>query len=595
MPRRPVLGPLLAVFLFASAARAGDPPAVYSLPSGGPPRLVVLLVVDQMRADQLLGWGDRYTGGYRRLLDGGAVYEQCRYLQGPNETAPGHAVLSTGAWAHRNGITANTWWSREENRPVYAIEDPAEHPVGAGDTAGLGCRGAERGVSPRNLRAETLGELLWARTAGSGRVIAVTGKDRAAVLLAGPRGKAYWPDECTGRMRTSSCYHRDERDLPLWLTRFNAECGVERWRVPAWEPLDAGPAADGRPADGRRADGSPAGGARPAFSHPLPAIAPGARPSREYLHAFSLTPYAGEWVLAAAESAVTGLGLGRWEAPDLLFVGLSAHDPVGHEYAPGSAEALDNCRREDLALARFLDLLDERVGRGSYLLALCADHGMSHLPEDAAAWRLDPDMADPLRPHARTGDEPLFADPRERKGRFPPPARLRAGDFLRAADSLAALSGAPAGHWRWWDPYMYFVPDSVAERAPLPERLLGGLRAVLTQEFPMARMFLRSELRDTSATRDPLLRPARLAYMPERAGEFYVVPDPGFVMTYARSGSRHGAPYAYDNHVPLVFYGAGVRPGRHAEPVSPADVAPTLGSRLNIGAPAQAEGHALDP
>jgi hypothetical protein len=306
------------------------------------------------------------------------------------------------------------------------------------------------------------------------------------------------------------------------------------------------------------------------------------------------TPFAMGWVLAAAESAVAGLSLGAREVPDLLCVGLSAHDPIGHEFGPTSPEARDACLREDRWLGAFMDFLDARVGRGRWLLALSADHAVGMIPEDTAAWRADPEARDPLRPHARPGDLPLFEDPARRE-RFHPPARLLAGPFLHAADSLTRELGGPPGRWRWWDPYMDFVADSAGGRGGLPEALLLRLRAGLTDSFPMARMYVRSELGDSADTRDPLLRPARLAYFGPRAGDFYVAPDPGFLLTFSRRGTRHGAPYACDNHVPLVFYGTGVSAARHPEPVSPADLAPTLGARLGVGPPAQAEGHILDP
>jgi hypothetical protein len=533
---------LSAMCLLPATVRAGSaPPATH----GAPPRLVVLLVVDQLRADQLLDRDGSYAGGYRRVLDGGAVYEQCRFLHGPNETGPGHAVIATGAWGHRSGITANSWWAPGESRATWATEDPSARVVGAGDTTGRDCRGSARPASPYNLLAETLGDQLWARTSGRGRVVSITGKDRSAVMLAGFRGKAYWPDECSGRLVTSSFYHPVDDDLPGWLRRFNART-----------------------------------------TGPMP---PAGR-EREFLTG----PDGSDWALAAAESAVAGLGLGTWEAPDLLCVGLTPHDVIGHCHGPRSPEMAEACRREDLALGAFLDFLDQRVGREAYLLVLCGDHGIAQLPEAANAGSADPEMLDPLRPHARHGDAPLFED-RARRTRFPKPARFMADGFVRAADSVWATLGAPAGRWRLRDPYLYFFADSTAAREPLPEAALLRLRADLTARFPVARMFVRSELRDTSATRDPLLRPARLAYLASRAGEFYVVSDPGVQLTTFRDGTGHGTPYACDNHVALVFYGRGVRAARHPEPVSPADIAPTLGARLGIGPPNRAEGQVLDP
>ncbi|HVP39724.1 MAG TPA: alkaline phosphatase family protein [Candidatus Saccharimonadales bacterium] len=529
----------------------------------------MLLVVDQMRADQLLAPPRAFTAGYRRLLEGGAVFLDCRYRQGPNETAPGHAVLATGAWAHRNGIEANTWWSYPAHRAVYAVEDRNGRVVGAADTAGRGCGpDTAQPAGPGNLVAETLSDRLWAASRGRARTVAIAGKDRPAVLMAGVHGKAYWADECTGGLVTSTYYHATEADLPDWLRRFNRDQAPARWWGQAW------PAGDSA-----------------GFRHALGGRSP--RDARFATDFFS-SPLSVDWTLAAAESAVAGLGLGRAETPDLLCVGLSAHDAVGHEFGPESPEAAYEARCEDLALGGFLDFLDARVGRGRWLLALSADHGVGRLPEDTAGWRADPEMREPLRPHARPGDTPMFQDP-ARAARFAPPGRLLAGVFLKAADSLAAALGASAGHWRWWDPYLYFATDSAAPPVRLAEALLVRLRAELTNRFPMARMFVRSELRDTAATRDPLLRAARLAFYEVRAGDFYVVPDPGFLFIAARTGTRHGAPYAYDNHVPLVFYGPGVRAARHAELVSPADVAPTLGARLGVGAPAQAEGRDLRP
>jgi len=537
-----------------------------------------------MRADQLTRFAPEYSLGYRRLLDGGAVYGQCRYLQGPNETAPGHAVLATGAYGHRNGIAANTWWSPRDGRDVYAVEDSTVRIVGRGDTLGRGCGSVwSPPVSPRSLLAQTLGDALWQQTAGRGRIVSITGKDRSAVLMGGAHGQAFWPDECTGRLVSSSYYFASEDLVPDWVRAFNRDLPPARWWGRRWvadrpAPLPPGPA----PLKPSTA---------PAFDHPL-------RGSNDhdprFVSSFLGSPFAEEWVLAAAESAVTGLELGSWESSDLLWVGLSAHDMVGHDYGPESPEARDMCRREDHMLGDFMDFLDRRVGIGQWVMALSADHGCAVMPEDSLGWVEDPETIDLLRPHDHPGDSPVPEDP-ARRARFPYPARMMMRPFLDAADSVTASLGGPAGHWRWWDPYLDFVPDSARGSAPLPETLLRPLRADLTARFPVARMFLRSELRDTSATRDPLLRPARLAFYEPRAGDFYFIPDPGILPTFSRRETRHGAPYGYDNHVPLVFYGPGVRAADHSEPVSPADLAPTLGARLGIGAPAQAEGHALSP
>jgi hypothetical protein len=505
-----------------------------------PPRLVVVIAVDQLRADYL----DRFRswfgpGGFNLLLMRGAVYPRARYQHVTTETCPGHAVILTGSYATVNGIVANEWYDPERARAVYCAEDSSVTLVG----------GPGPGRSPRRLLTATVGDLLKDATAGRSRVVTVSAKDRSAIMLGGHRADAaYWIVDTL--FVTSSWYRTD---LPAWVRTLNGSRAISRYFGTRWERLLPASAYAGMGPDDVPAESDGAGLGR-TFPHPI-AGADG----------FDHSPMLDEVVADFAMRAVREEGLGHDSTPDLLGVSFSATDRIGHMYGPDSHEVMDQMVRLDRILARLFAFLERTVGPGRTLVVLTADHGVAPLPE-----RLD-------------GGKP--AGPR----RLAP-----AGLDSAVSKALTERYGpAPAPGWVTYDgaPLLYLSRTALAARhAPLEDaervaqaalRTVPGVHDVVTGA-ELTR--LRDDGAETDVTR---------AYYPTRGADLYYFLDPYWLATDDPVGTDHGSPWRYDQEVPLLWYGEGIRPGVRNEPATVADLAPTLSRLLGLPTPGGAQGRVL--
>lgn len=339
---------LLPFLLAAPSLRAAAPPAL----AGPPPRLVLLIAVDQMRYDYLTRFGSDFEAGLKQLFATGAVFTNAHLDHYPSVTAVGHATMLTGALPSVSGIVGNDWYERALNTPVDAVADPGVQIVGR---AGAGGPGA----SPHRLRVSTIGDEL--KLAGrDARVIGVSFKDRSAILMGGRMADAaYWYRN--GGFVTSTWYRSE---LPAWARQAMAGGLVETWLGREWRALTHGP------------------GPAQLFTT-LPAA-----PGGNFDVALPATAFGNELIAEFAIAALTGEGLGTREATDVLAVSFSCNDYVGHGKGPHSAEVADITRRTDLVIGRLLAAVESQVGLARTLVVLTADHGVSPVPEEIAARRM---------------------------------------------------------------------------------------------------------------------------------------------------------------------------------------------------------------
>src|SRR5688572_8574138 len=361
-PMRRLLAVALAVLLSActvpQTTTSGDAPA------GAKPRLVVFLVVDGLPQRQVVDYRDQLApDGLARFLDRGAWFADAHYGHAFTATAPGHAVMLTGAYPHRTGIIGNEWRDPQTFDAVYNTGDPAHSYIGHKP-------GKLEGTSPKNLRVETLGDVLK-RTSAASKVIAISGKDRGAILPAGKSGVAYMYQAQTGRFASSTYYMKEH---PAWAEAFHATKPADAFFHREWKPLLAdsanAPSLDdeqtwflkGGRLPMKLGDGQSAPG-------PL------------YYGVLLATPYGDELTLAFARAAIEGEGLGRDDAPDILSVSLSGHDYVNHAYGAESRISHDHVLHLDRHFEAFFRYLDATVGPDRYVVALTADHGFTPAPE----------------------------------------------------------------------------------------------------------------------------------------------------------------------------------------------------------------------
>jgi hypothetical protein len=346
------------------------------------PKLVVVVVIDQFRTDFLSRFGRYFTrGGFNLLLRRGASFTEAYYEHGVTQTCPGHAVILTGSYANRTGIVANSWYDAAERKLIYCVVDTLATLIGA----------AGDGRSPRYLMDSTVGDRLKRTNGGRSRVIAIAGKDRSAIMMGGHLADAaYWTEDT---LFVTSSYYRS--DLPDWVKRFNRSGAITRYRGRTWNRLLPRAAYAVVGSDDVPAEENPAGMGR-TFPHRL-----GSRrsPQRDFITTFQTSPFENDVIVDFAIAAVTADSLGRDEDPDLLAIGFSANDLVGHSYGPDSHEVMDITLRTDRQLERLFGFLDRTVGLDSVLVVLTSDHGVAPLPElvrqrdpRITAARLDPKL-----------------------------------------------------------------------------------------------------------------------------------------------------------------------------------------------------------
>ncbi len=345
-------------------ARVAEPAPAAAAPTASRPALVVMISVDQFRADLLERYDPYFTGGFRRLIDQGARFTAVHDHSG-SETGPGHATLSTGVFPAHSGIVANDWFERVGDRwvTVYNVEDSLSAIVGVP---------GQDGRSPRNLLRTGVADWVVG-TNGAAKVLSVSGKDRSAILMTGKaRGTVLWFDQALGRFITSAYYMPA---YPDWVDRFNRDVlptlfdSVWVNQAPAAARALARPDTAAFEADGVHSF----------FPHRFSAE------KEEFRGSFSRwigrTPFVDRAVLRLIEDAIPRLGVGRDSITDFLSVGLSQTDYVGHRYGPLSQEQLDNLIRLDGELGAFFTFLDRTVGTGRWVAALSADHGSTTVPE----------------------------------------------------------------------------------------------------------------------------------------------------------------------------------------------------------------------
>lgn len=525
--------------------------ALLALPAlAKPPRLTLFITVDALGTDLLLRTRPKLKSGLRQLLDGGAFFPYTRIDYAQTSTAPGHATLMTGANPWRHGIVDNRVVDRATGTPASVFRD-ASHPV-----LEVPLNVATEGdSSPLQLMAETVGDRLRISTRSQGKVVALGGKGRSAIALAGRLGQAYWFDETVGKFVTGTWY---TKEFPGWLKAFNARGLADGYFSQQWTPLLKGK-GDYLGEDDRAYE-QDAAGLGITFPHPLNGglQAPG---PRSYA-ALAISPFSNDLLVQAAKAALEGEALGKDEVPDLLAVSFSGTDRVFHNYGPYSWEMQDAMYRLDKALAELLTAAERAAGgRANLLVVLTADHGGAAVPEHWASEGVNAQRLNHKELAARLNQE--------LKSRFPQ------GEVTATIEVLDVYLGGKG------------LQEGKVDGAAVRRATAAWLR----QDPRIFAAVARDEL-FTAGDVGGMLGLLQRGYYPGRSGDVLFVPQPFMVLTSETAGSNHGMPYSYDAQVPVVFSGKGVRPGVHMKEIRTTDVAPTLSALLELGAPSSSEGSA---
>jgi predicted AlkP superfamily pyrophosphatase or phosphodiesterase len=534
--------------------RAAQRPSVHR-PSVMPPvhpKLVVLLVVDQMRADYVDKFLGQWSGGLKRLVTEGAWFRNAAYPYAATETCVGHSTISTGSLPASHGMIANAWWDRETQKMVTCTADPNVKNLGY---AGFSAKG---GDSAWRMLMPAFAEELKFQLGSATRVVSFSLKARASITMAGHKGDAVtWFD---GGWVTSSAYGA----MPF-IDDFVKAHPVTADYGKTWT-LSLPESAYWY--DEKAAHANPPEGWESTFPHPLRGKAAANEPDAAFYEQWATSPFADTYLTELAKTAVDTLGLGKAGGTDFLGVSYSTVDYVGHAFGPRSREIQDILVGLDKNLADLFAHLDRKVGRGNYVVAFSADHGVAPMPEDIRnatgvdAGRLS--LAE-LQDRIEKALEP----------------------FNSSKPAVARIAGTD----------IYFSPgvheklesDHVAMRAVLDAALAQpGVAAVYPAE----------ELAGRPATSSPAREAFAFSYFSGRSGDIFILPKPywqpdGSPLGKARTvGTGHGLPYGYDQRVPILLMGYGIQPGEYLDEVTPADIAPTLASLCGVTL-ASRDGHVL--
>ncbi len=513
------------------------------------PKLVVGIVIDQMRWDYLYRFYDRYAadGGFKRLMNQGFSCENTFISYLPTYTACGHTCIYTGSVPAFHGIIGNNWYDPIRNKNVYCTEDSTVTTVGA--EAGL--PGA---MSPFNMKVTTLGDELRLATNFKGKVIGVAVKDRGGILPAGHSANAaYWYDSRNGNWITSTYYMKE---LPKWMQDFNAQKLVDKYYGMGWNTMYPINSYVQSTADEKSYEGTPFGAEQKAFPYDLKKFA-----GTNYAN-ICTTPYGNSMTVEVAKAAVTGEQLGADNITDMLTVSFSSPDYIGHTFGPNSVEQEDDYLRLDKDLGSFFNFLDAKVGKGQYVVFLSADHAVAHAPGFSKENKLPGGLAPTTR---WTQDMGKILN--EKFGN----AKLILGNFN----------------------HQIYINHPVIDSLKLDENAIKKTiiqylirQPEVGQAFSLNKLMeepLNAKLRDMVAN----------GYNQQLSGDVEFIEKPGYMEGYA-TGTTHGSWNPYDSHIPLLFYGWGVSKGKTNREVYMTDIAATLAAMLHIQMPSGCIGHVIE-
>lgn len=516
-----------------------------------PPKLAVLISVDQLRGDYLIEMESRFgEGGFRRLISQGVWYDNAHFAHACTYTATGHATLSTGGNVPEHGMVGNRWYDPVTGDSLYSASDPDTKLIG------LPSEG-KSGASPKNLLAETVGDVLHRSTGGQAKIFSLSQKDRASIMLSGKQGKAFWYHSGSARFISSSYYFDT---FPAWAAAWNDKSMADTYAGKIWDLLDDSESYRYIDEDERSVElGNSVLGKT--FPHTLPA-----EPGGKLYSALSSTPYYDEIALDFARNLIESENIGEDDVPDLLLISLSATDLIGHGYGPYSLEQEDNLLRLDRNLAAFFTYLDDRIGMDNIVIALSADHGVDGRPkkDDGTGYR-----GDIVSPKAIQG----------------------------AADAALTEAYGKTFTRRFYVPYLYLNEQALEEAGvSLADAERVAAKAISEIEGIAVAISRADILSGTYDEADPLMQRVAKSVHPDRSGHVAVFSAPYYQIVSRRGlfTATHGSPWAYDTHVPVLFAGKNIpHQQRINRPVGPEHIAPTLSALLGIDAPNKATKPAL--
>jgi arylsulfatase A-like enzyme len=521
--------------------------------NGQPPKLVVGIMVDQMRQEYLYRFHSKFgNGGFKRLIDDGFMLKNAHYNYAPTVTGPGHASVYTGSTPAIHGIIGNEWYDKNLKKTVNCVEDPDHTVVGIAEGNG--------DVSPWRMLSTTVTDELELATQKRAKVIGISIKDRGAVLPAGHVADgAYWFDSKTGKFVTSTFYMSK---VPAWVENFNQQNLAGQYMSREWNTLLPVDQYVESGADDTPYENKIAGKERPVFPYNMKTSNGGG------YGLISTTPFGNDYVTEMAKAALAGENMGADNVTDFLAMSYSATDVLGHAVGPNAVEIEDMYLRLDKNIEDLLKTLDSRVGAGNYIVFLTADHGVA----DVAQY-----MKDNRIPAGYVNSANLLATLNDHLQQYFPGKKI-----------IETISG---GHVFFDQDVFHNDPKSSGVELLIATQLTINF---LLKQDGIANAYSENLIRQSAYDEGGIKGLVVRGYHAKRCGDVVMVQEPGWYSAGRVQGTTHGSPYTYDTHVPILFYGKGIKKGSSVRYHSITDVAPTVSVLLNIKFPSGCTGQPVE-
>lgn len=505
--------------------------------SGNKPKLIVGIVVDQMRNDYIYRYWNRFgKGGFKRLVQMGYYFRNAHYNYIPTYTGPGHCSIYTGTTPRTHGIVANDWHLRNSGKSMYCVSDTSVKPIGTNNKSGR--------MSPKNQLSSTIGDELKMSSNLKGKVFGIALKDRSAILPAGHAADgAFWFDDETGNFISSSWY---TSELPTWLSTFNDKKNAMAYLQKGWSALYPIETYSNSIADDNRYEAVPNKKEKPVFPYEYKTYIEKNNPG-----IIKSTPWGNSLTKDVALACLRNEGLGKDDFTDLLCISFSSPDMVAHAYGPRAVEVEDVYLRLDKDLEELLNALDKEVGKNNYLLFLTADHGGADVPNH---------LLDNKIPAGYSNEHKLFK-------------QLRQFCANSYGDSTLVENVS--------NEQVFLNEAKLAELKIEKDDLETKICAQLLKTKGIAEAYTSSVLRNAAFENNDYRTLLQNGYNHKLSGNIAYVYAPAW-MDYSEKGTTHGAGYNYDTHVPVIFYGSGINKGESLDYVTITQIAPTVCELIRI-------------
>jgi predicted AlkP superfamily pyrophosphatase or phosphodiesterase len=517
------------------------------------PKLIVVMSFDQMRGDYPNRWGHLWSQhGYNRIIRQGAYFPQCYFNHASNITAPGHSVHLTGVYPHKSGIVSNDYFDRVAGKRLYCVQDTVNRSFGMSKP--------DEWCSPINLKVPTLGDYVK-KISPQSRVVGISQKDRAAILMSGHTADAaYWFEYEAGGYTSSEYYFKE---LPAWVKKWNVKNNYRDYSGKVWKTHISD---DLGLRDSMRWEAG--GKQRYVFPHTLPNMHTNASVDVYNSSAFTVTPFSVEHFFKFAKATLKEEQLGKDSVPDVLCLSISATDYAGHTFGPDSREVQELYVHVDKQVADWIDFLDKEIGRKHYTLVITSDHGVAPTPE---YWK--------------------YANPGADAG------RLRSIDIIEEVEAYLRQTFIAGATSKWVDDWeqpslflnkqtleMITTASVATQTTPTRAMVLDSVQAFLQRRQGLGIVLTEYQLQlgvCPTWMSQWQYNLVRNDYFPQRTGEIVMYPAKYWI--WGSVTATHGTPHDYDRHSPLMLMGAGIKPGYYKDiKVAPSDIAPTLAQILGV-------------